>query len=317
MSIEMKYLDFEEPLQLLDDKLSKALEKNESAEKIEAIHQEIEKAKKSVYGNLTPWQRVCLSRHPDRPYALDYIGALTGDTFIELYGDRNAKDDKTMVGGLGKIGDQSYMFIGQQKGRDMQSKEKRRYGMASPEGYRKALRLMKLAEKFDIPVVMFVDTPGAYPSIEAEKGGQAEAIARNIFEQIKLKVPTMSIIIGEGASGGALGICVADKVLMMENAWYSVISPESCSSILWRTVDFKETAAEKLKLCSEDMQQCNFVDGVIKEPECGAHRDWEKIFKTVRSLIEKEFQTLSKKPIEKLLTERKEKYFAMSVFKEN
>lgn len=234
------------------------------------IEKKLIQTKKDIYKNLTAWQRVQLSRHPSRPYTLDYVRALCGDTFLELHGDRTVKDDKAMIGGLGKIGDQSFMFVGQQKGYNTKTRQYRNFGMANPEGYRKALRLMKSAEKFGIPVVAFIDTPGAYPGIEAEERGQGEAIARNILEMTRLKVPIIVVIVGEGASGGALGIGVGDRVFMLENTWYSVISPESCSSILWRSWEFKERAADALKLTAADMKKQHLVDGIINEPLGGA-----------------------------------------------
>ena len=249
----MEYLDFELPLKELKDQLDKCTligdeSKVDVRDTCKKLKLKIEKTKKKIYSNITPWQRVQLSRHPSRPYTLDYINALTEGSFLELHGDRNISDDKAMIGGLGKIDDQSFMFIGQQKGYNIKTRQYRNFGMANPEGYRKALRLMKLAEKFSIPVVTFIDTPGAYPGIEAEEKGQAEAIARNLFEMFNLKTQIICIVIGEGASGGALGIGIGDKIMMLENTWYSVISPESCSSILWRSWDFKEKAAEVLKL---------------------------------------------------------------------
>ncbi|MCL4153849.1 UNVERIFIED_CONTAM: hypothetical protein GTU68_006351, partial [Idotea baltica] len=272
----MEYLDFEQPIQELEEQLTKCqIIGKESdvdvTETCEQIEQKLIKTKTDIYKNLTAWQRVQLSRHPSRPYTLDFIKALTKGTFMELHGDRNVKDDKAMIGGLGKIGDQSYMFIGQQKGYNTKTRQYRNFGMANPEGYRKALRLMKMAEKFGIPVVTLIDTPGAYPGLEAEERGQGEAIARNIFEMTILKTPIISIVIGEGASGGAVGIGVGDRVYMMENTWYTVISPESCSSILWRSWDHKEEAAEALKLTAKDMKKQGLIDGIIKEPFGGAH----------------------------------------------
>ena len=274
----MEYLDFEMPIKELQDQLEKCqIIGEESDVDVTATCKKIEKklatARKDIYKNLTPWQRVQLSRHPNRPYTLDYIKAICGDTFMELHGDRSVKDDKAMIGGLGKIGDQSFMFIGQQKGYNTKTRQYRNFGMANPEGYRKALRLMKMAEKFGIPVVTLLDTPGAYPGLEAEERGQGEAIARNIFEMTRLKTPIITIVIGEGASGGALGIGVGDRVYMMENTWYTVISPESCSSILWRSWEFKEQAAEALKLTGTDMKKLKLIDGIIKEPIGGAHSD--------------------------------------------
>ena len=269
---------------------------------------------KDIYGNLTPWQKVQISRHPDRPYTLDYINNILGDSFLELHGDRNFKDDKAMIGGLGKIGNQSFMFIGQQKGHNTKDRQYRNFGMANPEGYRKALRLMKMAEKYNIPVVTLVDTPGAYPGLEAEERGQGEAIARNILEMTRLKVPIITVIIGEGASGGALGIGVGDTVLMLENTWYSVISPESCSSILWRSWEYKEVAASALKLTAKDMKKMNLVDKVIREPEGGAHRNKLKTFEAVKLNILSAFDTLSKLSSEKLVLKRMDKYSNMGVY---
>jgi acetyl-CoA carboxylase carboxyl transferase subunit alpha len=273
----MEYLEFELPIKELEDQLQKCkLIGDESevdvSETCMQIEKKLEETKKDIYKNLTPWQRVQMSRHPSRPYTLDHIRAICGDSFLELHGDRNFKDDKAMIGGLGKIGDQSYMFIGQQKGYNTKTRQYRNFGMANPEGYRKALRLMKSAEKFGVPVVTLIDTPGAYPGLEAEERGQGEAIARNILEMTRLKTPIISVIIGEGASGGALGIGVGDRVLMLENAWYSVISPENCSSILWRSWEQKERAAEALKLTAADAKKLKVVDGIIKEPLGGVLR---------------------------------------------
>jgi len=272
----MEYLDFELPIKELKEQLEKCYEIGVDSDvdviaTCKKIEKKLEKTKKEIYKNLTPWQRVQLSRHPNRPYTLDYIKAICGDTFMELHGDRNVKDDKAMIGGLGKIGDQSFMFIGQQKGYNTKTRQYRNFGMANPEGYRKALRLMKMAEKFGIPVVTLLDTPGAYPGLEAEERGQGEAIARNILEMTRLKTPIITIVIGEGASGGAVGIGEGNKVYMMENTWYTVISPESCSSILWRSWEYKEQAAAALKLTGEDMKRLKLIDGIIKEPVGGAH----------------------------------------------
>jgi acetyl-CoA carboxylase carboxyl transferase subunit alpha len=317
----MEYLEFELPIKELEEQLQKCQLIGEESdvdvtETCKQIEKKLAEAKKDIYKNLTPWQRVQMSRHPNRPYALDYINAILGDSFLELHGDRNFKDDKAMIGGLGKIGDQSYMFIGQQKGYNTKTRQYRNFGMANPEGYRKALRLMKSAEKFGIPVVTLIDTPGAYPGLEAEERGQGEAIARNILEMTRLKVPIIVVIIGEGASGGALGIGVGDKVLMLENTWYSVISPESCSSILWRSWEYKEQAAEALKLTAKDMKKMKLVDEIIKEPLGGAHKDREKTFLSVRDAIQKaydEFKNLSPK---ELVNKRMDKYSEMGVFKD-
>ena len=317
----MEYLDFEKPIQELEEQLDKCLligkeSDIDVSETCQQIEKKLEKAKKDIYKNLTPWQRVQLSRHPDRPYTLDHINALTKGTFMELHGDRTVKDDKAMVGGLGKIGDQSFMFIGQQKGYNTKTRQYRNFGMANPEGYRKALRLMKMAEKFGIPVVTLIDTPGAYPGLEAEERGQGEAIARNIFEMSKLKTPIISIIIGEGASGGAVGIGVGDRVFMMENTWYTVISPESCSSILWRSWEYKEQAAEALKLTATDMKRLKLIDGIIKEPFGGAHSNREEAFKIIEKQILKSFAELQPLSIKELVEKRMEKYADMGVYKD-
>ncbi|SEH93132.1 acetyl-CoA carboxylase carboxyl transferase subunit alpha [Paenimyroides aquimaris] len=317
----MEYLDFELPIKELNEQLDKCQVIGKESEvdvtdTCKNIEKKLEATKKEIYGNLNAWQRVQLSRHPNRPYTLDYINALCGDTFLELFGDRGVKDDKAMIGGLGKIGDQSFMFIGQQKGTNTKTRQYRNFGMANPEGYRKALRLMRMAEKFNVPIVTFVDTPGAYPGLEAEERGQGEAIARNIFEMFRIKVPIIVIIVGEGASGGALGIGVGDKVFMLENTWYSVISPESCSSILFRSWEYKEIAADALKLTSVDMKKNHLIDDVIPEPLGGAHYDRETTFETVKKTIVKTYAELSKKSIDKLLIERMEKYEKMGEFSE-
>ena len=316
----MEYLEFELPIKELEDQLSKCqIIGQESDVDVTQTCEQIEKkliaTKKDIYKNLTAWQRVQLSRHPNRPYTLDHIKALCGDSFLELHGDRNVKDDKAMIGGLGKIGNQSFMFIGQQKGYNTKTRQFRNFGMSNPEGYRKALRLMKSAEKFKIPVVTLIDTPGAYPGLEAEERGQGEAIARNIFEMTRLKVPIICVIIGEGASGGALGIGVGDRVLMMENTWYSVISPESCSSILWRSWEYKEQAAEALKLTAPDMKKMKLVDDIIKEPLGGAHTNREEAFLAVKKAIEKSFEELKNLSPKELVKTRMEKYANMGVYK--
>ena len=315
----MNYLEFEEPIKDLDKQLSDCIELGEKSdvdvtETRIKIQKKLDQTIKEIYSDLTPWQKVQISRHPDRPYTLDYINSIFGNTFLELHGDRNYRDDKAMVGGLGKIKDQTFMFIGQQKGHNTKDRQYRNFGMANPEGYRKALRLMKLAEKFDIPVVTLIDTPGAYPGLEAEERGQGEAIARNIFEMTKLNVPIITVIIGEGASGGALGIGVGDVVLMLENTWYSVISPESCSSILWRSWEFKEKAAEALKLTAKDMKKMNLVDKIIKEPAGGAHRDKSKTFESVKANIIKSYTELSSFSKEKLIAKRMQKYSQMGIY---
>lgn len=318
----MEYLDFEMPIKELEDQLAKCFDIGKESDvdvtaTCEKIEKKLEKAKKDIYKNLTAWQRVQLSRHPNRPYTLDYIKALCGDTFMELHGDRSVKDDKAMIGGLGKIGDQSFMFIGQQKGYNTKTRQYRNFGMANPEGYRKALRLMRMAEKFGLPVVTLVDTPGAYPGLEAEERGQGEAIARNIFEMTRLKTPIITIIIGEGASGGALGIGVGDRVYMLENSWYSVISPENCSSILWRSWSEKEKAAEALKLTAEDGMKLKIVDDIIKEPLGGAHSDREGTFKAVKEQIIKAYGELKKLKEQELIAQRLEKYENMGVYFES
>jgi len=315
----MEYLDFELPLKELEDQLEKCNEiRNESKVDVKDTYKnlkaKIEQTKKDIYSNLTPWQRVQLSRHPSRPYTLDYINALTDGNFLELHGDRNISDDKAMIGGLGKINNQSFMFIGQQKGNNIKTRQYRNFGMANPEGYRKALRLMKSAEKFKIPIITLIDTPGAYPGIEAEEKGQAEAIARNLFEMFSLKTPIICIVIGEGASGGALGIGIGDKVMMLENTWYSVISPESCSSILWRSWDYKEKAAEALKLTPQDMKKNKLIDKIIKEPLGGAHQNREKVFNTVKNEILESFKELNAISISSLLKKRSDRYISMGVF---
>jgi acetyl-CoA carboxylase carboxyl transferase subunit alpha len=317
----MEYLEFESPIKELHNQLDKCkLIGTESeidvTETCGQIEQKLEKTKKEIYGNLTSWQRVQLSRHPSRPFTLDYIKALCGDTFLELHGDRNVMDDKAMIGGLGKIDDQSFMFIGTQKGYNTKTRQYRNFGMANPEGYRKALRLMKSADKFGVPIVTFVDTPGAFPGLEAEERGQGEAIARNIFEMMSISVPIIVVIIGEGASGGALGIGVGDKVFMLENTWYSVISPESCSSILWRSWEHKEAAADALKLTSKDMLKNKLIDKIIKEPLGGAHFDREETFKTVRKELLATFKKLEKESPEDRVHTRREKFLSMGNFED-
>lgn len=317
----MEYLDFELPIKELEEQLAKCIALGEQSdvdvtETSNKIELKLAETKKEIYKNITPWQRVQLSRHPNRPYTLDYIKAICGDTFMELHGDRNVKDDKAMIGGLGKIGDQSFMFIGQQKGYNTKTRQYRNFGMANPEGYRKALRLMKMAEKFGIPVVTLVDTPGAYPGLEAEERGQGEAIARNILEMTRLKVPVITIVIGEGASGGAVGIGVGNRVYMMENTWYTVISPESCSSILWRSWEYKQKAAEVLKLTGEDMKRLELIDGIIEEPLGGAHANREGAFKAVQAQIISAFADLKYLSEAELITQRMEKYEKMGVYNE-
>ena len=316
----MEYLEFELPIKELEDQYEKACAIGEESDvdvtdTCKQIEKKLVETKKEIYKNLTAWQRVQLSRHPSRPYTLDYINAICGESFLELHGDRNVKDDKAMIGGLGKIGDQSFMFVGQQKGYNTKTRQYRNFGMANPEGYRKALRLMKSAEKFNIPVICFIDTPGAYPGLEAEERGQGEAIARNLLEMTRLQVPIIVIIIGEGASGGALGIGVGDRVLMLENTWYSVISPESCSSILWRSWEFKEQAAEALKLTAKDMKKQKLIDEIIKEPLGGAHTDREKTFNTVRDRILAVHDELKNLSPKERVSNRMDKYLEMGIYK--
>lgn len=315
----MEYLDFETPIKEITEQLSKCKllgDENEIdvTNTCEQLEKKLVETKKEIYKNLTPWQRVQLSRHPSRPYTLDYIKAICGDSFLELHGDRNVRDDKAMIGGLGKINDQSFMFIGTQKGYNTSTRKYRNFGMSNPEGYRKALRLIKSAEKFNLPIVSLIDTPGAYPGLEAEERGQGEAIARNIYEMLSVKVPVIVVIIGEGASGGALGIGVGDRIFMMENTWYSVISPESCSSILWRSWEYKEQAAEALKLTAADMKKSKLIDKIIKEPLGGAHYDRETTFATVKSEILKAFKDLNNFSPEELVEQRRAKFNEMGVF---
>lgn len=316
----MNYLDFELPIKELEDQLSECKILGEKSDvditdTCKKIQKKLNTAIKKIYSNLSPWQKVQMSRHPDRPYTLDYINSIFGDSFIELHGDRNFKDDKAMIGGLGKINDQTFMFIGQQKGNNTKTRQYRNFGMSNPEGYRKALRLMKKAEKFKIPVVTLIDTPGAYPGMEAEERGQGEAIARNIFEMTKLKVPIIIVIIGEGASGGALGIGVGDKVMMLENTWYSVISPESCSSILWRSWEYKEVAASALKLTAKDMKKMELVDKIIKEPLGGAHRNRKKTFMIVKEAILNAYDEFKEMSSSDLVKKRMDKYSNMGIYK--
>jgi len=315
----MEYLDFELPIKELHDQLNKCklIGKESNIDVTETCHQiekKLKNTKEEIYANLSAWQRVQLSRHPSRPYTLDYIRALCGDSFLELHGDRNFLDDKAMVGGLGKIDDQSFMFIGTQKGYNTKTRQYRNFGMANPEGYRKALRLMKSADKFGVPIITFIDTPGAFPGLEAEERGQGAAIARNIFEMMSLNVPIIVVIIGEGASGGALGIGVGDKVFMLENTWYSVISPESCSSILWRSWEHKEQAAEALKLTSKDMLKNKLIDKIIKEPLGGAHFDREMTFKTVRKELLTAFKKIEKDSSKERINKRRSKFLKMGNF---
>lgn len=313
-------LEFEKPIAELEAKLEDMKHlAGDSDDKVRdaitALEKKIKDLKKETFDNLTGWQRVQISRHPDRPYTLDYIYEITTD-FIELHGDRTVADDKAMVGGFGNIEGQTFMLIGQQKGRNTKQRQIRNFGMANPEGYRKALRLMKLAEKYNKPIVTLIDTPGAFPGLEAEERGQGEAIARNLKEMFMLKVPVICIIIGEGASGGALGIAIGDRVFMLENTWYSVISPESCSSILWRSWDYKEQAAEVLKLTAKDMLQLKLIDGIVKEPLGGAHNDLKWMSQEVKKVILSTTGELRKLSVDELIQQRIDKFCSMGIVKE-
>lgn len=317
----MDYLDFEEPIRELREQLQKTQDLEQEtnvdmSKTVKELEKKILTSQKEIAKKLTPWQRVQLSRHPQRPYTLAYINALTGGNFIEMHGDRTVGDDKAMVGGWGMIDGQSVMFVGQQKGINTKMRQYRNFGMANPEGYRKAMRLMKMAEKFKKPIVCLIDTPGAFPGLEAEERGQGEAIARNLYEMATLETPIICIVIGEGASGGALGIGVGDKVLMLENTWYSVISPESCSSILWRSWDFKERAADALKLTAEDMYKNKLIDGIIKEPLGGAHNNPEAMFNTVKAEIQKHLEKLKATETTKLINSRINKFSKMGYVKD-
>ena len=308
-------LDFEKPIIELEKKIDE-MRKYEGhldiADEVKSLEEKVIQLKQSIYDNLTRWQRVQLARHPERPYMLDYIYMIT-ENFIEFHGDRLFKDDHAIVAGFAKIDGQKVMIIGHQKGRDTKSNLFRNFGMPNPEGYRKALRLMKLAEKFKVPVVTMIDTPGAYPGIEAEERGQAEAIARNLLEMSRLRVPIIVTIIGEGASGGALGIGIGDRILMLQNTWYSVISPESCSSILWRSWSYKEQAAEALKLTAEDLLEQGIIDRIIPEPLGGAHKDHHLMADTLKSVLKEELEMLMKIKPEKLVQNRLEKFGKMGV----
>jgi acetyl-CoA carboxylase carboxyl transferase subunit alpha len=317
----MQYLDFEKPIEELEQQLEKLKEiqkkgKVDLSPSINDLENKIQEKIKEIYSNLTAWQTVQVSRHPNRPYTLQYIEYLTGGNFMELHGDRGVADDKAIVGGFGMLEGQTVMFIGHQKGINTKMRQLRRFGMANPEGYRKALRLMKLAEKFNKPIVTLIDTPGAYPGLEAEERGQGEAIARNIQEMFSLKVPVICIIIGEGASGGALGIGVGDRVYMLQYTWYSVISPESCSSILWRGWQHKERAAEALKLTAKDMLELKLIDGIIPEPIGGAHRNPEQAAMYVKETILKVLPELKAMDSLERINKRIEKFTSMGVFKE-
>jgi acetyl-CoA carboxylase carboxyl transferase subunit alpha len=316
----MEFLEFELPIKEIIDQIEecKSIEdkKNiDTSKTYNLLQKKLDETKKRIYGNLTPWQRVQLSRHPSRPYTLDYINNILGDSFLELHGDRNVSDDKAMVGGLGKIDNETFMVIGTQKGNNTKMRQYRNFGMANPEGYRKALRLMKKAEKFNIPIISFIDTPGAYPGLEAEERGQGEAIARNLYEMMSLKVPIIVIIIGEGASGGALGIGVGDSIMMLENTWYSVISPESCSSILWRSWDYKEKAAEVLKLTANDMLKNKLIDKIIKEPFGGAHYNSDEIYKNVKKEIINSYKSIQRLSSNKLVSNRRRRFYNIGKFK--
>ncbi len=316
-----QFLDFEKPIKDLIEEIENAKHRQEKtkidmSDVIQRLDQNILSKRKEITETLTGWQKVQLSRHPDRPYTLKYIEKMTTN-FVELYGDRNVKDDKAMVGGFASLGGETIMVIGQQKGINTKMRQLRNFGMANPEGYRKALRLMKLAEKFNKPIVTLIDTPGAYPGLEAEERGQGEAIARNIYEMIRLKVPVICVIIGEGASGGALGIGVGDKVFMMENTWYTVISPESCSSILWRSWDKKEVAAEQLRLTSDKMLGFGLIDGIIPEPVGGAHWDYNEAARILRDYLIPVLKELKQVPAEQRVNDRIEKFGKMGFWEED
>jgi acetyl-CoA carboxylase carboxyl transferase subunit alpha len=318
----MQIFDFEEQLVELNEQLDKLKEISKHSDIdistiINQLEITIEQKKNTIYQNLTAWQKVQISRHPERPYTLSYIKYMTNGDFIELHGDRYFKDDKAMVGGFGLIDGQTVMFIGQQKGENTKQRQLRNFGMSNPEGYRKALRLMKLAEKFNKPIVTLIDTPGAFPGIEAEERGQAEAIAKNLFEMFKIKVPIIVIIIGEGASGGAIGIGVGDKIFMLEHTWYSVISPESCSQILWRNWDNKKQAATALKLTADEMFDNKLIDGIIKEPLGGAHYNPIETFNSVKSVILKQIKELSTIDKNELIKNRLDKFSNFGVFLKN
>ena len=317
----LTYLEFEQLIGELETKLQHMEEaasrsKVDVSEAVSTLKKRIEELTIETFKRLTPWQRVQLSRHPNRPYTLDYIHNMC-DTFVELHGDRQFSDDKAVVGGLAEVKDRTLMIIGQQKGRNTKERQYRNFGMANPEGYRKALRLMKLAEKFNKPVLTLIDTPGAYPGLGAEERGQAQAIAQNMYEMLQLRVPIVCVVIGEGASGGAIAIATGDKVLMMENTWYSVISPESCSSILWRSWDYKEQAAEALKLTAQDMYTNKLIDGIVEEPLGGAHRNWQKAATVLKERVLKEINEIEKLSILDMLALRRAKFGNIGVFQSN
>ncbi len=316
----MVFLEFEKPLESLYEQLEKIKQVGQEGDldvdpMISELERKIKKKQKEIYGNLTGWQKVQLSRHPERPYTMYYIGQMC-EKFVELHGDRSFRDDKAIVGGLGLLGGQRVVIIGHQKGINTKMRQFRNFGMANPEGYRKALRLMKLAEKFGLPVICLIDTPGAHPGVEAEERGQAEAIARNLFEMSQLETPIICYVIGEGASGGAIGLALGDVVYMFENTWYSVISPESCSSILWRSWDFKEQAAEALQLTPDHMYEHGLIDGIIKEPLGGAHTDPEGMAAILKKHIKQQVSKLKKVPIDKMIENRISKYRLMGVYDE-
>ncbi len=309
-------LDFEKPILELEQKMEEMRRYSDNpaiAEEVEKIEKRVNELQQSVFSGLTRWQKVQLARHPDRPYTLDYLNLMTKD-FVELHGDRSFRDDRAIVGGFARLDDRSVMIIGHQKGRDTKSNIFRNFGMPNPEGYRKALRLMKLAEKFGKPVITLLDTPGAFPGLEAEERGQAEAIARNLLEMARLRVPIIVVIIGEGASGGALGLGVGDRILMLENGWYSVISPESCSSILWRSWQYKEQAAEALQLTAEDLKKQRIIDEIVPEPPGGAHRSPEKMAEILKAVLVSELKILSKLKPDKLIAQRIDKFSKMGVY---
>lgn len=318
----MEYLDFEQPIQKIYEEynnllLKKANHEMYNEEKLIKLKYKLQKVIKDIHKKLTPWQRIQLSRHPNRPYSLDYMKNITKNCFIELHGDRKFSDDKALVGGFGKINNITFMFIGTQKGKNTKERQYRRFGMPNPEGYRKALRLMKLSEKFKKPIVTFIDTPGAYPGLEAEERGQGEAIGRNIYEMMCLKVPIITIIIGEASSGGALGIGIGNTIYMMENTWYSVISPESCSSILWKNWHFKEQAAKALKLTANDMLNLKLIDGIIQEPLGGAHFYPQQAFEVVKNHIINVYQAFAGLDALEIIKKRQEKYINMGIFEES
>jgi len=311
-------LEFEKPIIDLEAKITEMRQLGEELDieqDIESLEKKVEDLKKNIYKGLTRWQRVQIARHPERPITSDYLEN-SFDSFVELHGDRKFKDDAAIIGGMAKIGEHDVMFVGHQKGRDTKSNILRNFGMPNPEGYRKALRLFKMAEKFGRPIICFLDTPGAYPGIEAEERGQAEAIADNLIKMAQLKVPIIVIVIGEGASGGALGIGIGDRVLMLENSWYSVIAPESCSSILWKTWDYKEQAAEALKLTATDLKEHNIIDDIVEEPVGGAHKSPDDMYAIMRRTLLKELKSYKKYDVSKLVEKRHEKFLNMGVWEE-